>query len=56
MDIKTLEDVRVLIRYDVESITDATYDLAVSFTGFNGQTSITATGEGKDACKIESTT
>ena len=37
------------------SITDATYDLAVSFTGFNGQTSMTATGEGKDACKIEST-
>ena len=39
----------------VSSITDATYDLAVSFTGFNGQTSITATGEGKDACKIENT-
>lgn len=38
------------------SITDATYDLAVSFTGFNGQTGITATGEGKDACKIENTT
>lgn len=37
------------------SITDATYDLAVSFTGFNGQTSMTATGEGKDECKIEST-
>lgn len=37
------------------SITDATYDLAVSFTGFNGQTGITATGEGKDACKIENT-
>lgn len=38
------------------SITDATYDLAVSFTGFNGQKGITATGEGQDACKIESTT
>ena len=37
------------------SITDATYDLAVSFTGFNGQTSITATSESKDECKIEST-
>ena len=37
------------------SITDATYDLVVSFTGFNGQKSMTATGEGKDACKIEST-
>lgn len=36
------------------SITDATYDLAVSFTGFNGQTSITATSESKDECKIES--
>lgn len=36
------------------SITDATYDLAVSFTGFNGQTSMTATGESKDECKIES--
>ncbi len=37
------------------SITDATYDLAVSFTGFNGQTGITTTGAGKDACKIENT-
>ena len=37
------------------SITNANYELAVSFTGFNGQTGITATGEGKDACKIEST-
>lgn len=37
------------------SITNANYDLAVSFTGFNGQASINATGEGKDACKIENT-
>lgn len=37
------------------SITNANYDLAVSFTGFNGQTGITTTGAGKDACKIENT-
>ncbi len=34
------------------SITDATYDLSLSFTGFNNQTAITATGESQSACKI----
>ena len=45
----------IITKNVTSSITDATYDLAVSFTGFNGQTSMTATGEGKDECKIEST-
>ena len=34
------------------SITDATYDLSLTFVGFNGQTEITATGESSSACKI----
>lgn len=37
------------------SITDSTYDLSVTFSGFNGQSTLTASGSSSDSCNVGST-